>query len=810
MKILEKTILKDRYEVIVIGAGLGGLTTASLLAKRGVSVLLIDQQDKPGGSCNSFKRKGVVYDTGTAMLYGFGEKGFHPFRFVLNELEEPVDIIAHKTLARMTFEGQEIIFWPDLEKFLDELGRLFPGQREALGAFYADLYKLYENIVIKNEVIVPPSEFSPRQGLRSFLSGPIAMFKMQKLLDMSVKELLDRYFTSPDVINFFDKICSAYCYCTSEETPAILAATMFLDNHIGGVYTPAGGAHMLTSKMEKAFERDGGQVLYRHFVDEILIRDGTAYGVRLADGLEIPGDRVVADATVWNIYGTLVRPEHIDPARLKWAQSLVPTLPSMVLYMLVDKDAFPPGVYPWEIFIENRKEIDSTDLTLYINSLVDHSVTPSGKLEVIAIGPNLTKWPGSKDPGYQKKAYVEMKKIEAEKMIDQIEMHYPHFRRHIRNLIIASPTTLDRYLLKNGGEVGGPKNMLGQQMLKRLHARSEWKNLYFCGDSTVMATGAPAVVVSGVGAASVILRDIKKKDYDSRKFPKSYVNFVETPFKRPEFNPGQAISRENAWLAAAECQWCEHPACTRDCPAGIDIPGFMRRMEAGNFTGAARLIREQNPFGEVCGFACGDHPACQIHCVRRSFAGKTVRIAELERKVCGYAGGDGWLPVPVQNNGKKTAVIGSGPSGLTAAYYLALTGTKVDIYSEEEGPGEALLNLFPAGIPAPSLERELKGLMVPGITFHAERRLDGRLVEELSSNCNAVFLALEFDPQARRRLANIYGSGFLKSIQAETARVTALPCWYACPPLELLPRSVIQAVASGRRSAMAISAQFED
>lgn len=51
------------------------------------------------------------------MLYGFGEKGFRPFRFLVNELEESIDVVAHKTLARMTFEGHEIIFWPDIDLF---------------------------------------------------------------------------------------------------------------------------------------------------------------------------------------------------------------------------------------------------------------------------------------------------------------------------------------------------------------------------------------------------------------------------------------------------------------------------------------------------------------------------------------------------------------------------------------------------------------------------------------------------------------------------------------------------------------------
>lgn len=390
MKLFKNTYLRDHYDVIVVGAGLGGMTAASLLAKRGLQVLMIDQQNKPGGSCTSFKREGVVFDAGTAMFYGFGEKGFKPFRFLMNELDEKIDIIAHPTLTRMTLEGKEIVFWPDIDRFLEELYRLFPDEKEGLHAFYSDLYKAYENIVLKNEVIVPPSEFSPRQGLRRLISGPLQMLQMQKLLSVSVKDLLDKYFHTKPVVDFFDKLCSAYCYCTAAETPAVLAATMFLDNHIGGVYYPAGGAQMLPNKIEKAIERFGGQVLYRHTVDEIIIQDKKAQSVRLADGTLIAGDRIIANATVWNIYGKLVRPEHIPPERLDWARSLVPTFPSMTLYMVVDKQAIPSNALPWEIFIENRAEIDNTDLTLYINSLVDKTLSPSAdELVVMAIAPNL-------------------------------------------------------------------------------------------------------------------------------------------------------------------------------------------------------------------------------------------------------------------------------------------------------------------------------------------------------------------------------------------------------------------------------------
>jgi len=204
MRLFPDTVLRDDYDAIVVGAGLGGMTAASLLAKRGLSVLMIDQQNKPGGSCTSFKREDHIFDAGTAMLYGFGEKGFRPFHFLINELEEPIDVIAHSTLARMTFEGQEITFWPDLDRFQEELFRLYPEEKEGIKAFFKDLYKLYENIVIKNEIISPPSELSPRQALRQLLSDPMAIVKMQRLLSTSTLDLLKKYFHTPEIIHFFE------------------------------------------------------------------------------------------------------------------------------------------------------------------------------------------------------------------------------------------------------------------------------------------------------------------------------------------------------------------------------------------------------------------------------------------------------------------------------------------------------------------------------------------------------------------------------------------------------------------------------
>jgi prolycopene isomerase len=804
MRLVNDLILKDTYDVIVIGAGLGGITAASLLAKRGLSVLLIDQQNKPGGACTSFKREDHVFDVGAAMLYGFGEIGFRPFRFLMNELEEPIDVVAHDTLARMTFEGQEIIFWPEIDRFLEELGNLYPDEREGLRAFYADLYKLYENIVIKNEIVVAPSEFSPRQGLRRVLSDPLALVKMQKLLSTSTMDLLKRYFHTPEILHFFDKLCSAYAYTTAEETPAVLAATMFIDNHIGGVYYPAGGAQMLPNTIEKAFERDGGQVLYRQKVDEILIRNGTAYGARMQNGVEIHAERVIANATVWNIYGKLVRPEHIQPQRLKWAQSLIPTFPSMTLYMVVDREAISSGRYPWEIFIENRKVIDSSDLTLYINALVDETLCPPDQLVVMAIAPNFCPWPSAEDPEYALNGYEPQKQREAERMLDQIEQHIPGFREHIRTLIIGTPTTIERYLLKNGGAVGGPKNQIGQEMLKRLHARGEWKHLYFCGDSTVMGTGAPAAVVSGVGAANVILREQRLPEYDIRKYPKQFVHLMDRNNRRPVLNSRDPITEENAYLFAAQCQGCQNPSCVSGCPAAVDIPGFLRRMEAKNYAGAARLIREKNPFGEVCGLVCAANQLCQRDCYRREFAGVPVRIADLQRWVCAEAGEAGWLS-DHKRSGPKVAVIGGGPAALSCAYYLAVAGCQVQVFAQEEHPAEGVWRNGSAPMLKAAIQNDVRGLISSGITYRGNQRFEEPWdINHWSNTYAAIFL----DRSTFGRFSESFSGWAVLHEGGETnqcaGQVTRIPNIFVGEGHPKEETAVVESTVIGRKAAFSI------
>ena len=168
-------------------------------------------------------------------------------------------------------------------------------------------------------------------------------------------------------------------------------------------------------------------------------------------------------------------------------------------------------------------------------------------------------------------------------------------------------------------------------------------------------------------------------------------------------------NQEEAVAEASRCLNCKNAKCMTGCPVSINIPGFIKEVEEGNFEEAANIIAESSALPAVCGRVCPQESQCEGVCIR-GIKGEPVSIGKLERFVADWSRENGFVPKkPEKTNGKKVAVIGSGPSGLTCAGDLAKMGYEVTIFEALHEPGGVLTY----GIPEFRLPKQ--GVVMPEI-----------------------------------------------------------------------------------------------
>ena len=180
--------------------------------------------------------------------------------------------------------------------------------------------------------------------------------------------------------------------------------------------------------------------------------------------------------------------------------------------------------------------------------------------------------------------------------------------------------------------------------------------------------------------------------------------------------------------------------CVALCPAGVDVPGYMALVGEGRCADAVRLIRKDNPFPTACAYIC-EHP-CEARC-RRNMIDDAINIRGLKRYAVDHAG-DVPQPVCAPPTGKKVAIIGGGPSGLSCAYYLALMGHKVTVFEERAKLGGMLRYGIPSyRFPRHLLDAEIDSILSLGIEAHTNTTVGTDIwVEELQKDYDCLYIAI--------------------------------------------------------------------
>ena len=187
---------------------------------------------------------------------------------------------------------------------------------------------------------------------------------------------------------------------------------------------------------------------------------------------------------------------------------------------------------------------------------------------------------------------------------------------------------------------------------------------------------------------------------------------------REEVNTG--FTKEQALVEAQRCLDCPKPACMEGCPVSINIPSFVKNIERGEFIKAAQVLKMTSSLPAVCGRVCPQEKQCESKCIHLKMGHKAVAIGGLERFAADYARESGEMPAPqvAASNGKKVAVVGSGPAGLSFAGDMAKLGYEVTVYEALHEIGGVLKYGIPEfRLPNSIVEHEIENLRAMGVEF---------------------------------------------------------------------------------------------
>jgi phytoene desaturase len=473
---------------VVIGSGFGGLAAAIRLRARGFATTILEMRDKPGGRAYVFEDKGFVYDAGPTIITA---------PFLIDELfalagkrtEDYVRIVPVTPFYRIVFsDGRHFDYTGAEMEIIEQIRRFNPADVDGYLAFAAKSRAIFERAFID----LADQPFSSFADMIRVAPDLIRLRSQE-----SVFTLVSRYVKDPflrQVFSFHPLLVGGNPFQSS----SIYAMIHYLERK-WGVHFAMGGTGALVHGLLRLFTEMGGKLRLNARVDRLLVEDGTARGVRLDSGEELPASVVVSNADVANFYKKAVPAQ----VRKKWTDKRLDKMRySMSLFLIyfgTDR-TYPDLAHHTIVLTERYKElledifrrkILAHDFSLYLHAptRTDPSLAPPGCecFYVLSPVPNLD---GKIDWNAVREKY-------ADAILQSLEKLCPDLRKHIVSKLIWTPLDFETRLDAHLGSAFQFEPILTQSAWFRPHNVSEdVKNFFLVGAGTHPGAGVPGVLSS--------------------------------------------------------------------------------------------------------------------------------------------------------------------------------------------------------------------------------------------------------------------------------------------------------------------------
>lgn len=497
----------SKSRIVVIGAGIGGLTAAALLRKRGYQVLVVDQALVPGGCASTFKRRGFTFDVGATQVAGLEPGGIHHRIFSELEIDLPAATPCDPACAvYLPGETQPINVWRDPEKWQIERQRQFPGS-EPFWQLIATLFKASWAFQARDPILPPRDIWDLWQLIKAVRPGTLITMPFTL---MTVGDALRLFGLGNDrrLRTFLDMQLKLYSQVNAAETALLYAATALSVSQLPrGLYHLQGSMQVLSDRLVQSLKRDGGKLLLRHTVENIQVENGiTGVTIRNQKTGQVwtePADHVIANVTVQNLVNLVEAGDITNTTKQTrspfWQgyKRRVDKLPqangAFVIYLGVEESAIPSGCPPHLQFMYDANGSVGENNSLFVSvSRPGDGRAPTGKATIIAssfVDPH---------PWWRDADYQGMKEKYTQEAIAKLAQFFHLTPETIVHQEAATPRTFAHYTAREQGIVGG----IGQRIPTfgpfGFANRTPIQHLWLVGDSTHPGEGTAGVSYSAL------------------------------------------------------------------------------------------------------------------------------------------------------------------------------------------------------------------------------------------------------------------------------------------------------------------------
>ena len=498
--------MNTEVDAIVIGSGIGGLSCAAMLAKYGLSVVVCESHSIPGGAAHSFERDGFKFDSGPSLYSGLSYRpSSNPLKHVLDAIGAELPCANYNAWGCCLPEGDfDVMVGAD--DFCEVLMR-FRGQ--AAVAEWRELQRVMMPLS-QAATAMPPAALRFDWGLplsvSRFVPGMLPHAVSIWKLTGSFERVMDEVVHDPFVRNWLDLLCFLLSGLPAKGTIAAEMAFMFAEWYRPDVVLdyPLGGSGAIVDALVSGLARHGGKLLLNAHVEQIVVEDRHAVGVKLRNGDTIRARQaVVSNASVWDTLKLI--PDTAVPVSFREQRAATPECDSfMHLHLGIDATGIRADlachyiiVNDWSLGVAAPQNV----IVVSIPSVLDPTLAPAGKHAIHVYTPGNEPYAPWHGLDRRSAEYQQLKEQRAAVMWQALERVIPDIRSRCELTLVGTPLTHGRYLRRHHGSYG-PAIQAGTGLFPG--PNTPLAGLFCCGDSTFPGIGIPAVAASGMVAANTL------------------------------------------------------------------------------------------------------------------------------------------------------------------------------------------------------------------------------------------------------------------------------------------------------------------